>query len=113
MHRCLGRIDPDRLGKPFEPRRAVDEALGPLEVGGHADAVPLGEDLVGSAVVDDRRCQVGQGGMVMLVVVPGEEHPMHLAGMLGRVEAAGEAGPVLEGFELGFREGVVVGDPRT
>ena len=40
----LGRIDPDRLGELFEPGRAVDEALGAFEVGGRANAVPIGED---------------------------------------------------------------------
>jgi hypothetical protein len=52
VKRFLRWVDPNRLGEPLEPRRPVDEALGPFKVGGHANAVPLGEDLVGLAVVD-------------------------------------------------------------
>ena len=49
----------------------------------------------------------------MLVVVPRKERPAHLACVEGRLEAAREAGPVLERPELGLREGVVVGDLRA
>ena len=47
--------------------------------------------------------------MVVDVVVPVEEVPAERLGVLDRTESFREVRAVLQGFELGFRERVVVG----
>ena len=48
--------------------------------------------------------------MMMYVVVPVEEGLAESAGVVDRAEAIWEFGAVLHGAELGFREGVVIGN---
>ena len=49
----------------------------------------------------------------MLIVAPLEECEKMPPRVLHAIEALGEIGPVLGGFELCFGERVVVGEPRT
>ena len=70
----------------------------------------LFEDLLGAAVMDVAGGEHGDTGVSMLVVVPGEEGSAERGRGVDVVEAAREAGVVLEGFELGFGERVVVAD---
>ena len=57
--------------------------------------------------------QQAEGRVVVFGVVPGGKALAEGAGVLDRAEAVGELGTVLEGFELAFGEGVVVGDARA
>ena len=70
---------------------------------------PFLPGLLGSAVVDVGGGMQAQPGVVMFVVVPGEERAAEQACGLDRVEPVGEVGPVLQGLELGLAVGVVVG----
>src|SRR5450759_2649614 len=92
-----------RLGRPWTKRSGCCEAAG------GDDAMAGIEDLLGPAVVHLGRSQIGDAGMVVLVVVPGEEPLAEEAPLLDRAEAAGELRAVLQGLELRLREGVVVG----
>lgn len=51
--------------------------------------------------------------MVVLAVVPADEFGYQSARLLDACEALRKLGAVLEGFELRFRVGIVVGDVRT
>ena len=52
-------------------------------VRGQAREVSCVEDLLGPTMVDDARCEEGQGAVVMLVVVPGEQLTADVARVLG------------------------------
>ena len=65
------------------------------------------------SVVDVGGGVQAEAAVAVVVVVPGEELLAVGSGGLDRGEAAGEAGPVLEGLELGFGVGVVVADVRA
>jgi hypothetical protein len=69
---------------------------------------PVGPDGGGPAVVNVGGGVQAEAAVAVLVVVPGEEVLAVRSCCLDRVEAAGEARPVLEGLELAFRERVVV-----
>ena len=68
-----------------------------------------GVDIVGLAVVDLVRGHEAEAGMVMVLVVPGEEAAAEVLGILNAAEALGELGLVFQGLEVGFGERVVVG----
>ena len=65
---------------------------------------------LGMAAVNAVRGHVGDAAVTMLGVVPGEEYLAIGTGILDTAKARGEAGPVLQGLELGLRIGVVVRD---
>ena len=71
------------------------------------------EDALGASSVDIAGGEHGDTGVSMLAVVPGEEGSTKRGRGVDVVEAAREAGVVLEGFELGFGERVVVADPGS
>src|SRR5450830_1260464 len=87
----------------------MDEAFPMLRGGGGDDAMAGIENLLGPAVMDLGRSQISDAGVVVLVVVPGEEPLAEDAPLLDRAEAAGKLRAVLQGLELRLREGVVVG----
>jgi hypothetical protein len=51
--------------------------------------------------------------MMVLLVVPGKEVPTELLGVLDAAEALGKPRLILQGFEVAFRERVVVGGVRA
>jgi hypothetical protein len=53
------------------------------------------QDLLGPAVMDIRRRQVGDAAVTVLVVVPVDERRAPILRVLQRAEAVGEVGPVL------------------
>ena len=63
--------------------------------------------------MDGCRSQQLQPGMMMLVVIPGEEVLTETAGILDGAETVRVVRPVFHGFEVRFRERVVVGNMRT
>ncbi len=64
-------------------------------------------DRFGAAVMDGVGGHEADAGVAVLVVVPGEELAAERSGVLDRVEAGGEAGPVLQRLELRLGVGVV------
>ena len=62
------------------------------------------------AAVNVGGSEQGDTGVAMLVVVPMEEGLAVGAGIFDGAEPVGEVGSVFQGFELGFGEGIVVGD---
>ena len=66
-----------------------------------------------ATVMNDRRRQQADAGVVVLVVVPVEHRPEVAARVLDRAESLGEARPVFDGLELCLGERVVVGDVRS
>src|SRR4051812_19779756 len=55
------------------------------------------------------RCHQAEAGMMVVLVVPGEEAAAEVFGILDAAEPAGEFGLVLQGLEMGLGERVVVG----
>ena len=74
------------------------------------NGLTLGDDLIGPAVVERFRGKETDASVMVLGVVPREESLAKGAGVLDRAKAIGELRPVLQGFELAFRERVVIGD---
>lgn len=74
-----------------------------LGVGLGEDGGSGGLDLGRPSGVDGRRGQEPDAAVAVLGVVPSEERPGEGAGGLDRSEASREAGPVLEGLEVGLR----------
>ncbi len=68
--------------------------------------------MVGLAAVDIFGCQHGDAGVPVLGVVPDKERPAKGDSVLDRAEPIGKARVILEGLELGFGEGIIVGDAR-
>ena len=68
------------------------------QVGGIENGLPLGNQLGSEAIVNGGRGQQVEPGMVVLVVIPGEEVLAEAAGILNRAEAVRVLGPVLHGF---------------
>jgi len=90
-----------------------DEAFGiPLE-SLTENNLALGDDFIGAAIMEHFGCEQADAGVMVLDVVPGEEDLAEGAGVLDGSETIGKLGPVLQGFELAFREGIVIGDVRA
>jgi len=94
---------------------APDESLGASGVGGLEDMATLLPDNGRLSIVDRRGIHVADPTVVVLVVVPVEEVAREATGVLQAAEAIWKLRSVFQGLELGFREGVVVGDvwPRV
>lgn len=71
-----------------------------------------GVDSVGLSVVDLVWGRQAESGVVVVLVIPGEERPAERLGVLDASEAAGEFRLIFECLEVGFRERVVVGGVR-
>ena len=90
----------------------ADEAFWiPLESFGE-DGLALADDVVGPSVVEDLGGEEADAGVMMLGVVPGKEDLAEAAGVLNGAKTIRKLRAVFQGFELTFREGVVVGDMR-
>ena len=86
------------------------EALRVSGVRGIERSLARGAYGLHAAVEDISGYEECQAGMVVLVVVPAEEFLQPGAAVKFAGEASGIVGLVLERLELGFAEGVVVGD---
>src|SRR4028119_2188174 len=107
-----GRVDPDGWWECVGDRRSV-EALRVSLVSGVEGFCSLFEDLLGAIEVDICRCQQGDAGVPVLVVVPTEEASAEGSGLLQRGETVRERRAVLEGLELCLGERVVVAGMRA
>lgn len=95
-------VDPDGVGQSKVSRRLFDEPFGMQVVGGVKHRLPFGNDLGSFSVVHIGRCQQIESGVMVLVVVPGEELLAESAAVLNGSEAVRVAGPILERFEVRF-----------
>ena len=106
------RIDPHLVRRSGDPPGSVDETLRVLVVSAIQSLLTSLENRAGLTVMDHRRREPAQARMVVDMVVPVEKAPTEGLGVLDGTESFGEVGAVLQGFELGFRERVVVGHLR-
>ncbi len=102
-------IDPHGGGFSRWLGRLLDEAFGIGAEGVIEGPLSGGVDIVGLAVVDLVGRHETDPGMVVVLIVPGEEAAAEVLGVLNAAEARGEFGLVFEGLEVGFGERVVVG----
>ena len=82
------------------------------ERGIERDGALLGQRRSG-AVVDGGRCHQANSAVAVFVVVPVEELLAVSASVLGRAEAIGEVGSVLESFELRLGVRIIIRDMRA
>ncbi len=108
----MRRVDPDRFGKIGWDRFAVGESLWESSLGRFQHKSPFVTSRVGGLVVHILRSVQADPRVAMLPVVPIEELPAKLSGLLQSAESSRELGTVLEGLELGFGVGIVVTDVR-
>src|SRR5713101_5891059 len=94
----FGQIDADD-GRQLRWRRVLAlEALGMREVGRLQDGSALLPKRGRGAEVHRRRGHEADAGVVVLVVVPGEELARMRSGVIEALEARGKLGPVLQGL---------------
>jgi len=106
-------VDPDRVGQEGHARWAVDEAPGLVLVRAVHGGLPLRQDGRRIAVMHRGRCQEGEPGVpVLLVVVLKERGTPHL-GVSEVVEALRIRGRVFGGLELRLGKWVAIADPRS
>ncbi|MDQ7005885.1 MAG: hypothetical protein Q9Q40_01490 [Acidobacteriota bacterium] len=74
------------------------------------DSLAFLNDGRGPAEMHVGRSEPGEGPMMVMVVVPGEEDAAMREGVMVPAKAAGETRLVLECLEVGFGVGIVVGD---
>ena len=103
-------IDPDGLGQGRMLGRAADEAFWMTLVGDIKDGLPFGDKLGSLTVMNRGRGQQLQAGVMVLMVVPGKQLLAETPRILDGAEAVRIVRPVLHGFEMSFREKIVVGD---
>src|SRR4051794_19267636 len=78
--------------------------------GGAESHGALSESLIGAASMDIAWREQTNADMMVLFIVPGKEIGAVSSSVLDGPEARGEGGPILHRLELGFGEGIVVGD---
>ena len=79
---------------------AADETFWMRQEGGVEDLLPLAHEFLSAAVMDIGGCHQIEAGVVMFMVVPGEEVLAEAAGIFNGAEAVREVGPVLHRFKL-------------
>ena len=101
-------IDPscDRLCRRFG--LLSDEAFGVFAEGAIERDLTGGVDLFGLTVVDLVGRHQADAGMVMVLIVPIEEAAAERFGVLDATEALRKLGLVFHGFEVAFRERIVI-----
>jgi len=109
----LRRVNPDRVRQHRWLGRLPYEALRVRGVGGHEHLLPGVTHRVGPSLVHSGRRQQPDAGVAMLGVVPGEERLAESAGVFEAAEAFREVRAVLQRFELGLGEGVIVAGGRV
>ena len=73
----------------------------------------MSQDAWRLTVMQGRKSEEADAGVVVLFVVPAEQFDGKSTGVLDRAEAGWEARSILLGAELAFRVGVVIGDVRA
>ena len=103
-----GGFDPDGVRQRRQSRRAVDEPLWMGCIRLLQDYLPLRQTLMTTTIVNIGRREQGQPGMMMLLVVPGEEVLAPLASIGQGTKAVWIARSVLQSAELSLRKRVVI-----
>src|SRR5512141_2311817 len=111
-HGGLGWVDPDGFRGSGDGRTTVWETFGMGGVGTGQRLSATRQNGRSASVMHVRRCEPGQGAVMVLVVVPGEEVGAVRAAVLETPESGRKIGTILEGLELCLAEGVVVRDVR-
>ena len=75
-------------------------------------ALASGLNGFGLSIMDLIRRHQAETGVVMVLIVPGEEAAAELFGVLDAAEAAGEFRLVFQGLEVGLGERIVIGGVR-
>ena len=83
------------------------------KVCGVRDGLAMSQDGWRLTVMQGRKSEEADAGVVVLFVVPAEQFDGKSTGVLDRAEAGWEARSILQGAELAFRVGVFVGDVRA
>ena len=104
----LRRVNPDRVRQHRWLGQLPHEALRVRGVGGQEHPLPGVTHRGGLPVVHSGRRHQPDARVAMLAVVPGEERLAEGAGVLEATEAFREIRAVLQRFELGLGEGVIV-----
>ena len=107
-----GLVDPYLGGQGRSERASSAEPFGAGGEGVVEDLLAAGLDRPRGAVVDGGGCMKADAGMAVLGVIESEEGAAESSCVFQGLEAAGECRAVLEGLELRFAVGVVVGDVR-
>ena len=79
-------------------------------VGVEQDVLALLEHMLGTTIMHIGRGQQLNAAMMVKIVVPIEELPAPASGIRQTAKALGIIRAVLQGFELGFRIGIVIGN---
>ena len=111
--RKLRFIDPDLRGRRWRLRRFSNKAFGVSQICGIENTLTLGDGGGCETVMNHGGGEESEPGMAMFFVVPGEEALAKGTSILDGPKPFGEAGPVLESFEVALRVRVVVGDMRA
>lgn len=93
--------------------RPPNKAFGMISVSGIKHGLPLEDKLSSLAIVDSGGSQQLEAGVMVPLVIPGEELLAETAAILNRTKAVRVFRAILHGFEVGFGERVVIGDVRT
>ncbi len=86
----------------------MDEAFRRIEERGIQCGLSGSIDRFGLSVVDLVRRHQTDTGVMMVLVVPCEEPAAERARLLYGCEVLGKLGLIFQGFEMGFRERVIV-----
>jgi hypothetical protein len=103
-----GSVDPGRRRQGPRLGGPLHEAFGMSLVGGEQGLGAHRLKPLGLTVMDRLRRHQGNAGVPMSLVIPGEESPAELPGVLDRTEAAGETWAIFQRLEGSLRVGVVV-----
>ena len=99
-------VDPD-LGWGWRGLgRVLDEAVRMGKVCGVRDGLAMSQDAWRLTVMQGRKSEEADAGVVVLFVVPAEQFDGKSTGVLERAEAGWEARSILQGAELAFRVGL-------
>src|SRR5471032_194133 len=109
FQRCCRWIDPCRGRFCGWLWRFSDEALRVGAEGTIESFLACRVDRVDLAVMDLIGRHQAEAGMMVILIVPAEKAPAECLGVLDAAEALGELRLIFQGFEVAFRERVVVG----
>ena len=87
----------------------VDAPLPVFSEGAVEGLLPRGMHGVDLSVMNLIQGHQTDPGMMMILIIPGEERAAEAPGVLDTTEALGEAWLVLQSFEVAFGERIVVG----
>ena len=111
---AVGRIDPDGGGEWSRDGGSFHKALGVFQIGSLQDLLTLIQNGLSSSEMNIGRREETDSAVMMFVVVPAEEllPPKSRASLL-TTKTFRIIGSIFQGFELCFRERIIVGNVWT